>query len=56
MADAVDPTLAASPLALLDRHAHLALVTDAVPEDDALALALTCRALRGAGTQTSALS
>jgi hypothetical protein len=33
--DADDPALAASPLALLDRRVHLALVTDAVTEDDA---------------------
>ena len=42
---AMDP-LAASPFALLDKHSSLRLVTDAVHEDDALCLALTCRALR----------
>jgi hypothetical protein len=41
-------SLAASPLALLDKHCSLRLVTDAVHEDDALCLALTCRALRDA--------
>jgi hypothetical protein len=40
--------LAASPLALLDARGSLRLVTDAVHEDDALCLALTCRALRDA--------
>ena len=44
---AMDP-LAASPFALLDKHSSLRLVTDAVHEDDALCLALTCRALRDA--------
>jgi hypothetical protein len=43
----MDP-LAASALALLDKHSSLRLVTDAVHEDDALCLALTCRALRDA--------
>jgi hypothetical protein len=38
--------LAASPFALLDAHGSLRLVTDAVHEDDALCLALACRALR----------
>jgi hypothetical protein len=41
-------SLAASPFALLDRHSSLRLVTDVVHEDDALCLALTCRALRDA--------
>ena len=40
--------LAASPFALLDAHSSLRLVTDVVHEDDALCLALTCRALRDA--------
>jgi hypothetical protein len=40
--------LAASPFALLDAHSCLRLVTDAVHEDDALCLALACRAMRGA--------
>ena len=40
--------LAASPFALLDAHTSLRLVTDAVHEDDALCLALACRALRDA--------
>jgi hypothetical protein len=40
--------LAASPFALLDAHSSLRLVTDAVHEDDALCLALACRALRDA--------
>jgi hypothetical protein len=40
--------LAASPFAVLDAHSSLRLVTDAVHEDDALCLALTCRALRDA--------
>jgi hypothetical protein len=40
--------LAASPFALLDAHSSLRLVTDAVHEDDALCLALTCRTLRDA--------
>jgi hypothetical protein len=40
--------LAASPFALLDAHSSLRLVTDAVHEDDALCLALVCRALRDA--------
>jgi hypothetical protein len=43
----MDP-LAASPFALLDKHSSLRLVTDAVHEDDALCLALACRALRDA--------
>ena len=33
---------------LLDARGSVRLVTDAVPEDDALCLALTCRALRDA--------
>ena len=41
-------SLAASPFALLDKHSSLRLVTDAVHEDDALCLALACRALRDA--------
>jgi hypothetical protein len=40
--------LAASPFALLDARGSLRLVTDAVHEDDALCLALACRALRDA--------
>jgi hypothetical protein len=40
--------LAASPFALLDARNCLRLVTDAVHEDDALCLALACRALRDA--------
>jgi hypothetical protein len=40
--------LAVSPFALLDAHGSLRLVTDAVHEDDALCLALACRALRDA--------
>jgi hypothetical protein len=40
--------LAASPFALLDAHGCLCLVTDAVHEDDALCLALVCRAMRDA--------
>jgi hypothetical protein len=40
--------LAASPFGLLDNRGSLRLVTDAVPVDDALCLALTCRALRNA--------
>jgi hypothetical protein len=43
----MDP-LAASAFALLDKHSSIRLVTDAVHEDDALCLALTCRALRDA--------
>jgi hypothetical protein len=43
--DPVD-ALATSPFALLDAHGSLRLVTDAAHEDDALCLALTCRALR----------
>ena len=43
----MDP-LAASPFAMLDKHSSLRLVTDAVHENDALCLALTCRALRDA--------
>ena len=38
----------ASPFALLDGHSCLHLVTDAVHEDDALCLALACRAMRDA--------
>jgi hypothetical protein len=34
------------PFGLLDARGSLRLVTDAVHEDDALCLALTCRALR----------
>ena len=41
----MDP-LADSPFSLLDLHSALHLVTDAVHEDDALCLALTCRVLR----------
>ena len=40
--------LAASAFALLDARGSLRLVTDAVHEDDALCLALACRALRDA--------
>ena len=40
--------LAASPFGMLDARSSLRLVTDAVHEDDALCLALTCRALRDA--------
>jgi Leucine-rich repeat (LRR) protein len=40
--------LAASPFALLDARGSLRLVTDLVHEDDALCLALACRALRDA--------
>jgi hypothetical protein len=40
--------LAASPFGLLDTHSSLRLVADAVHEDDALCLALTCRPLRDA--------
>jgi hypothetical protein len=40
--------LAACPFALLDAHGSLRLATDAVHEDDALCLALACRALRDA--------
>ena len=40
--------LAASPFDMLDKHSSLRLVTDAVHEDDAQCLALTCRALRDA--------
>ena len=43
----MDP-LAASPFALLDARGSLCLVIDAVDEDDALCLALTCRAARDA--------
>jgi Leucine-rich repeat (LRR) protein len=39
---------AASPFALVDVHGSLRLVTDAVHEDDALCLALVCRAMRDA--------
>jgi hypothetical protein len=42
---AMDP-LATSTFALLDKHSSLRLVTDAMHEDDALCLVLTCRALR----------
>jgi hypothetical protein len=50
LAEAEAETLvrAASPIALLDARGSLRLVTDAVHEDDALCLALTCRALRDA--------
>jgi hypothetical protein len=41
-------SLAASPFAMLDAHSSLRLVTDVVHEDDALCLALTCRAMRDA--------
>ena len=44
---AVD-ALADSPFALLDKHTCLRCVTDVVNEDDALCLALACRALRDA--------
>jgi hypothetical protein len=40
--------LAASPFALLDARGSLRLITDVMHEDDALCLALTCRALREA--------
>ena len=40
--------LAASPFTLLDAHGSLRLVTDVVHEDDALCLALACRAMRDA--------
>jgi hypothetical protein len=40
--------LAASPFAVLDHRGSLRLVTDALHEDDALCLALACRALRDA--------
>ena len=40
--------LAGSPFGLLDAVSSLRLITDAVHEDDALCLALTCRALRDA--------
>ena len=43
-----DRTFAGSPFRLLERHGLLRLVTDIVAEDDALCLALTCRALRDA--------
>jgi hypothetical protein len=39
---------AASPFALLDAHGCLRFVTDIVHEDDALCLALACRAMRDA--------
>ena len=39
---------AASPFALLDAHGSLRLATDVVHEDDALCLALVCRAMRDA--------
>jgi hypothetical protein len=42
----MDDAFAASPLALLDACSSLHLITDAVYQDDALCLALTCRALR----------
>jgi hypothetical protein len=42
------PALAASSFGLLDVAAALRLVTDLVHEDNALCLALTCRALRDA--------
>ena len=45
--DPVD-ALGASPFALLDAHGSLRLVTETVHEDDALCLALACRALRDA--------
>jgi hypothetical protein len=38
----------ASPFALLDAHGFLHIVTDVVHEDDALCLALACRAMRDA--------
>ena len=41
-------TFAGSPFRLLECHGLLRLVTDIVAEDDALCLALTCRALRDA--------
>ena len=44
---AVD-ALAASPFALLDKRVSIRFVTDVVHEDDALCLALACRALRDA--------
>ena len=44
----MDGALAASPFALLDMHSSLRLVTDVVHEDDALCLALACRATRDA--------
>ena len=44
---AVD-ALAASAFALLDKRGSLRFVTDVVHEDDALCLALACRALRDA--------
>ena len=40
--------LVASPFALLDAHGCLRFVTDIVHEDDALCLALACRAMRDA--------
>ena len=40
--------LVASPFALLDTHGCLRFVTDIVHEDDALCLALACRAMRDA--------
>ena len=46
--DAMELALAGSPFALLDAHSSVRLVTDRVHEDDALCLALTCRALRDA--------
>ena len=39
---------ATSPFAMLDAHGNLRLVIDAVHEDDALCLALACRAMRDA--------
>jgi hypothetical protein len=44
----VAPFAASPGFALLDNHASLRLVTDAVHEDDALALALACSPLRDA--------
>jgi hypothetical protein len=46
--DAMELALAGSPFALLDAHSSVRLVTDRVHEDDALSLALACRALRDA--------
>ena len=40
--------LAAGPFAVLDAHGSLRFVTDLVHEDDALCLALACRAMRDA--------
>ena len=47
MATAMD-AFATSPFALLDAHGSLRLATDVVHEDDALCLALVCRAMRDA--------